>query len=245
MKFKKTVLTGLLALSLNANAGIPVTDVVGNLQMALGYIEDIAQTVGQITQIQNEVEGLFNQVEQIDNQIKQLKNLENYTWQDVEGILAAIESATNNAEAMLANSDLTEQYNEYRNAEYYSDVEKLSEVSIAAEDRWNVNAEANADVLGKKINLQHDDIQADSVDLTELQSASSGVEGDVQAIQAGNQIAALNVKQLMQVRHLLIATQEMGLQVRKEEIERRTMQEQADRRAGFRTEDTPSKNYAP
>lgn len=219
--------------SINAIAsGIPTVDIVGNLQRVLQYVEDVAQTAGQAELIANEVQSLYNQTRQIENQLKQLKNLNSYNWQDYLNIINQLDTIAKKADALaFSKANLDGEYVKYRDQAYYDANAEYYKKQKEAQSRWAANASGTTKSSAAVLSAQYADLKADSTRLNTLQAASSSVEGEVQAIQAGNQLAAFTSKQLMQVRNLMMNQQQMMIQERAQRAEREALQAAASRKA--------------
>ena len=57
----------------------------------------------------------------------------------------------------------------------------------------------------KALDQQQDTLQSDAQNLVSLQSQASGAVGQMQAIQAANQLASAQANQLLQIRSILVA----------------------------------------
>lgn len=238
---KKLILSFVVLFSsFNVNAsGIPVVDVAANVQQSLNLVESVAQTIGQASQLANEATQITNQVsqiqhqlDQIDNQIKSLTNLNSYNWQDYVNVLNQLNSAAQRTNALaFTTADLVTQYESYQDRDYYSNASILHQERLAAEARWAQNADATTESSASVLSAQYQDLVSDGTELNTLQGASSNVEGEVQAMQAGNQLQAFTSKQLMQVRGLLMNQQQMMIQDRAQRAEREALQAAASQRA--------------
>lgn len=242
---KKIIGIFLILASINATAsGIPTVDIVGNIQRVLQYVEDVAQTAGQAEQIANEVQSLYNQTQQIENQLKQLKNLNSYNWQDYLNIINQLDTIAKKADALaFSTANLDGEYAKYRDQAYYEANAEYYKKQQEAQSRWAANASGTTKSSAAVLSAQHADLKADGTRLNTLQAASSGVEGEVQAMQAGNQLAAFTSKQLMQVRNLMMNQQQMMIQERAQKAEREALQAAASRKAREIPTDTNSNGF--
>ena len=229
---KKIIGVILILASINVSAsGIPTVDVVGNLQRILQYVEDAAQTLGQFQQIEHQVNGLRNQTRQIENQLKTLKNLNSYNWQDYLNIINQLDTIAKKADALaFSTANLGGEYDKYRDQAYYEANADFYNRQQAAQTRWSANASGTIKSSAAVLSAQHNDLKADGTRLNQLQNASSGVDGEVQAMQAGNQLAAFTSKQMMQVRNLLMNQQQMDIQERAQKAEKEALQAAASRK---------------
>lgn len=223
----------LILVSINVSAsGIPTVDIIGNIQRILQYVEDFSQTAQQAEQIANEVQSLYNQTKQIENQLKSLENLSSYNWQDYLNIINQLDTVARKANALaFSTADLDGEYEKYRDQAYYESNSDYHAMQTAAQARWSANASGTTKSSAAVLSAQHNDLKADGTRLNQLQGASSSVDGEVQAIQAGNQLAAFTSKQMMQVRNLLMNQQQMMIQERAEKAERNALVTAATKKA--------------
>lgn len=242
---KKIVAIITILASINVSAtGIPVVDAIGNINRVLQYIESAAQTAGQATQIANQVQSLYNQTRQIENQLKTLSNLSSYNWQDYLNIINQLDIVAKKADALaFSTANLDGEYDKYRDQAYYEANEDFYNRQQAAQARWSANASGTTKSSAAVLSAQHNDLKADGTRLNELQNASSSVDGEVQAMQAGNQLAAFTSKQMMQVRNLLMNQQQIMIQERAQKAERDALQAAASRSASEIPTNTPSNGF--
>lgn len=243
---KKLIGIVLILASINVSAsGIPTVDIIGNIQRILQYIEDAAQTAGQATQIANEVQSLYNQTMQIENQLNALKNLDSYNWQDYLNIINQLDIVAKKADALaFSTANLDGEYEKYRDQAYYEANTDFYNLQRAAQARWSANASGTTKSSAAVLSAQHSDLKADGARLNQLQNDSSSVDGEVQAIQAGNQLSAFTSKQVMQVRNLLMNQQQMMIQERAQKAEDNALRSAASKSfLDSPGSDTPSRGF--
>lgn len=243
---KKLIGIVLILASINVSAsGIPTVDIVGNLQRILQYVENAAQTLGQFQQIAHQVNGLRNQTLQIENQLKTLKNLNSYNWQDYLNIINQLDTIAKKADALaFSTANLDSEYDKYRDQAYYEANADFYNRQQAAQTRWSANASGTTKSSAAVLSAQHNDLKADGTRLNQLQDASSSVDGEVQAMQAGNQLAAFTSKQMMQVRNLLMNQQQMMIQERAQKAEDNALRSAASKNfLDSPGTDTPSRGF--
>lgn len=224
---KKLMLVFILVLSPGVKAsGIPVVDIVGNIRGTLQLVEDLAQTIGQTTQIANQVSQLTNQLTQIQNQYNSLKNLGSYSFQDYKNILAQLDSVAQRTGALaFATSNLASEYDNYKDYKHYQGITDYSAAYDAANDRWAINSSETTKSSAGVLQQQHQSLTTDANTLANLQNASKGVSGEVQAQQAGNQLASFSAGQLMQMRQLMMNQQQYQLQERAQKAEKKALEQ--------------------
>ncbi len=59
----------------------------------------------------------------------------------------------------------------------------------------------------KALDQQQETLQSDADNLADLQTQATGAQGQMEAIQAANQLASAQTNQLLQIRSLLVAQQ--------------------------------------
>ena len=256
MKNLKTYfVVSLLAFSSFATAsGIPTVDIVGNIRGALQLAQDTinaietkVQSVQQITQIKNEIEMITNQVEQAERELRNLANLDSFRFSDVKAQLQILNNAANRAGSLtFATGMLKENYERYKNSDYYNNNAIAIDKAVFedARKRWNddqINtAKASADVLQSQSNI----LNSDAEQLSKLNDDVEDIDGAVQAQQAGNQLQSFTASQLLHLRTLLMNQQQMQIQEKAQTAEEMALQRAAfDRATQYSAPTKPAKNY--
>jgi len=225
-------------------SGIPVVDVVGNIQAVLQLVENVSQTIGQTTQIGNQVTQLQQQLTQIQNQYKSLQNLGTYNFQDYSNILSQLDVVAKRTGALaFATSNLTGEYGNYKDLQHYQGITDYSAAYDVANDRWATNGSETTKSSAAVLQQQHTSLTSDAVTLANLQNSSKGVSGEVQAVQAGNQLASFTAGQLMQVRQLMMSQQQYQLQERAQKAEEHAMSEALRKKMTTVSTKTPGGNF--
>ena len=161
------------------------TQVLNNLELALQNI--------------NTVKGLYNDAIMIKNQVESLKSIASYKgdWQNIDSILAQIESARQRAEAVYNQVQGTYQ----RAREMYPELKKsgtegqvLDSVNDMATSATEGAMEA-ADIQKKAMDQERAAVQG-------MLQKSDDAQGQTQAIQATNKLIAELIAQMQQLREL-------------------------------------------
>ena len=84
--------------------------------------------------------------------------------------------------------------------------EEMETLRNAEKDSSEARKKAN-DAVFKTIDQQQETLQSDANNLADLQSQASGAKGQMEAVQAANQLASAQTNQLLQIRSLLVAQQ--------------------------------------
>lgn len=193
-----------------AQAGIPVVDGTNLTQNIMSAIEAVAQTAKQIQEYQT-------QLQQYENQLQNTMAPAAHIWDQAQRTINDLNQATNTL-AYYQNQlgSLDAYLGKFQDVAYYrgspcfsatgcSDAERAAMEEnrrLASESQKRAN-----DALFKGLEQQQDNLEADARQLTRLQSAAQGADGQLAAIGYANQLASNQANQLLQIRSLLIAQQ--------------------------------------
>lgn len=191
-------------------AGIPVIDGTNLTQNIMSALEAVAQTAKQVQQYQT-------QLQQYENQLQNTMAPAAHIWDQAQRTINDLNQATNTL-AYYQNQlgSLDAYLGKFQDVAYYrgspcfsstgcSDAERAAMEEnrrLASESQKRAN-----DALFKGLEQQQDNLEADARQLTRLQSAAQGADGQLAAIGYANQLASNQANQLLQIRSLLIAQQ--------------------------------------
>ena len=175
-----------------AGANLPVFD-------AFSFAESVKQTFQQIKQ--NET-----QLDQYRSMLKNSKKLDSYTWDQASLTMDNLLNAINTLERYKQQSGGMDPYlARYQTVEHYQTSSCLngsgcSSAQVQALNQQQANAStaqkrAN-DAMLRGIDKQQASIKADAQHLQALQKQAQDAEGQMQAIQAANQLASAETTQL-------------------------------------------------
>ncbi len=204
---------------------IPVTDAALNSQTTLNqvmnyiiYVEELINSYNQIT----------NQLDQIQNQAKNLANMPMSAWdnaQDALSQMSNIMSEGNNISYAMqdVSAKMKQMYPGYEDFSTTSGKTYQQQYKGWTDD----NMQNLTNTMGV-LRQNNDDMQNESGLVNQLKSLSGGAQGNLQAVQAGNQIAAEQVAQLQKLRALMMAqtqaqTKYMAMQTQKEAAAEKTV----------------------
>ena len=213
IKLVKPLLLGLASFFLSSAVlaqGIPVGDVMTFTQTRISAMEAVTQTQNQINQYQT-------QLQQYQNMLQNTAQPTSYIWDQavvtINQLRAAVDtlsyykSTLGSLDAYLGKFKDTAAY---RNAPCFS-ANGCSAAELAAlRDAQQLGSESQkkaTDALFRGLDKQQDAMQADAYQLVSLQNAAQGATGQLQAIAYANQLASQQTNQLLQIRGLLIAQQ--------------------------------------
>lgn len=166
--------------------------------------ENILQAVRALQELENQVEQLTHEVDMIE---KMARDLEPLPLNVVEAILkdriARIENLIREADGQLSSAETVERNFETAYPESYGETPPRASVLLAdARARWSASRAALKQILLVEATARAGSA-ADADTLSSLVSESQAAAGNLQALQAGNQMAALTAEQLMQIEALL------------------------------------------
>jgi type IV secretion system protein TrbJ len=169
------------------------------------HAENVLQAARALQEIENQVRQITNEIAMLDNMARDLEALPDSIAGDILARLGRIDALMRRAEGIgAATSDIERVFNAAY-PEDYGDTPPTSAVLVEeARARWRQSRTAWRDSLAITAEIIAS-AREDSANLDALIASSQSAVGNLQAAQAGNQIAALHTEQLMQIESLLAA----------------------------------------
>lgn len=213
-----------------ALAGIPVADGLNLSQTTVTAIQQVAQVTKQILQYKT-------QLEQYENQLQNTATPSAYVWNDVSAIISNLISAQQTLSYYKNQAGSIDIYLEkYQNATHYEEHPCFTKKGCTAEQRIqleNSRAEgsdavkrANADVI-KSVDRQQQTLASDAQKLQKLQGQATSATGQMQALQAANQLAAAQGNQLIQIRSMLMAQNQAATTIAQQQADQKSQEDAA------------------
>src|SRR5579871_4456339 len=213
MKFKALYLASLIAFAGIPMALVPVpaqagavvgateiTQIINMVQLIASYVEQAQQTVTQINQYQSMVRNLqqmtpSNMLNQATQKLWQDQNM-NQTFMNLRKIVIGGEQISYSLSNLDTNfKKVNPGYSAYGNGFNYKQ----------AYANWSDNTMGNVKNSLAMVNAQQDDFATERDMMNELQAKSQSAGGQLEATQAGHQIALSMVGQLQKLRQLQMA----------------------------------------
>ena len=193
---------------------------VANAQFGFGgvvfdprnFAQNILTASRNLQQINNQVRSLQNEADALINDAKNLANLDFNAQAELTRLLNEIAALLDSADAISYRIEETDRIFQTTYPEEYETFNN-SEIAQNAEAQWEISRSGFHDALLMQSQIITT-VRADTTMLDHLLGASATAAGGLSATQAGNQIAALNAKQNMQIQELMAA------QFRAEALER-------------------------
>jgi P-type conjugative transfer protein TrbJ len=168
----------------------------------------------QLLEYAKQAQQLATQLQQYETQLQQYANMVTNTvalpqqmWGTVQADIMQVRSLSNAASLLSGNAGSIVTRLQSASG-YASQAANLG--NIAGQfTTWQQTIGDNVNTLGRTLALQQDQQAGNATLLTTLESHSQSAQGQMQAIQAGNELAHANAAQLQQIQATLTATAQM------------------------------------
>jgi len=184
------------ALPLTSSGGIPVIDYSNLLQNTTTALKQVAAYAQQVQQYQLQLQQYANQVRNTVAPVAQV-------WQAAQSTMNSVMGTVNMFQG--GQSQLQGYLNQFQNVNYWL---SASPNSYTYQTAGSIAQKQANDAMVKGIVAQQAQIRADAATLERLQSQASTADGQMKALYAANQLAALQQEQLLQIRALLVQEQQ-------------------------------------
>ena len=184
-------------------AGLPLTS-TGTMPVIdySNLTQNITTALHQVSAYAKQVQQYQLQLEQYANEVKNTVAPAAQLWQDAQQTMNSVMGTV----GMFQNSSALQNYlNQFQNVNYWL---SASPSSYTYQTAGSVAQKQANDALVKGIVAQQQQIQKDAATLQQLESQASSADGQMKALVAANQLAALQQEQLLQIRELLLQEQQ-------------------------------------
>jgi P-type conjugative transfer protein TrbJ len=189
-----------VSVAVPARAVLPVTD-------ELGIIQWIKQTAQQAQQLQQQAQAYATQLRQYANMVQNTVALPYQVWNTVQGDIMQVRNLSNAASLLSGNSGSMVQRLSSA-AGYASQAANIG--NIAGQfTTWQQTIGNNVDTLGRTLGLQQGQQQTNAALIERMQAQSATATGQLQVLQAGNELAGATANQLIQIQATLAATAQL------------------------------------
>lgn len=198
--------------------------------------EQIVQEGTLANQLTKQAEQVRNQLQQIAYQVRNLKTLPMNIWPQVRGELDSLTRVVSRANGLSyamqnVNGQFASEYPIYTSSTNYN--RELN--------RWNQTTSNSVAAALQNQHLQAARFASQQSALNAIEAASQSATGRMQALQAGNQISAMEVHQLQALRQMQMANSDAQMAYIKQRSEAQTQQANANQQAYDAWADTPPK----
>jgi P-type conjugative transfer protein TrbJ len=168
------------------------------------YAQNVLQAARALQQINNQITSLQNQTQMLLNQAKNLASLPYSSLQTIEQSLARTQQLLNEAQRLAYDVNQIDQAFQRLYPQGYTGATSSQQLLSDAKERWQTSLAAYQDSLrvqaGVVGNLDTTRTETDA-----LVSSSQSAVGALQAVQAGNQLVALQTRQLADLTAVIAA----------------------------------------
>jgi P-type conjugative transfer protein TrbJ len=200
MNKKVLTITALILLSAlpvrGPATGLPVFDASNLIQNTTTALKQVQAYAQQVLQYQVALEQYANMLK---NTLGIAPTLQ--LWQEAQQTMGSVMGVVN----IFKSGNLQSTLSQFQNYNYWLTPPPGASYNPAAGSALQKTANA---ALFKSLSAQTSAIQQDAANLQRLQTTASSAQGQMQAIQAASQLAALEQQQMLQIRGLLVAEQQ-------------------------------------
>ncbi|WP_321902413.1 P-type conjugative transfer protein TrbJ [Burkholderia cenocepacia] len=208
---KTAALAVMLGVVISARAqGIPVIDTTNIAQTTVSAIQNVAAVEKQIQQYET-------QLQQYQNMLQNTLAPAAWVWDQANQTINKLLAAQDVLTQFKSQAGSLDQYlSRYEDVSYYRSspcftssgcTNAQRQALLDAQASGSSSIKAANDAVLKGVDQQQQTLTADAVNLRSLQSQATSATGQMQAIQAANQLASAQANQLLQIRGLLVAQQ--------------------------------------
>ena len=164
----------------------------------------------QVQQTATQLQSYVLQAQQYLNQIENTIALPMQVYSTVQGDMSQVQALANVGSIFSGNSgSILSRLNALNGLSSYGSVLNMPSTIGNQFSLWRQTIGNNLDATGKVLQLQQSQEATDAATLNMIESHSQGAVGQVQAIQASNELASANGKQLSQIEQTQLASAQM------------------------------------
>jgi P-type conjugative transfer protein TrbJ len=187
------------------------------------HVQNIYQAVRALQEINNQIQQLTHEIEMLENMARDLENLPDSIADDILRRMRRIDELMRRAEGIgYGVEEIEREYEIIYPEDYGATAPDHRELVEDARARWRQSRTAYRESLVVTAEVVST-ARADSENLDRLIGESQSAVGNLQVLQAGNQIEALQTQQLMQIESM------MASHYRAEALERARQLAEAER----------------
>jgi P-type conjugative transfer protein TrbJ len=168
------------------------------------YAQAVLQAARALQQINNQITSLQNQTQMLLNQAKNLASLPYSSLQTIEQSLVRTQRLLSEAQRLAYDVNRIDQEFQRLYPQGYTEATSSQQLVSDARERWQNSLAAYQDVLRVQAGAVQN-LDTTRTETEALVSSSQSAVGALQAVQAGNQLVALQTKQLADLTALVAA----------------------------------------
>ena len=203
---RKPVSRVLLAACLASSTAVPIHS--SQAQIAVfdnaNFSQNLLTAARALQQINNQITGLQNQTQMLLNQARNLASLPYSSRQAIEQSMARTQQLLNQAQRLAYDINQIDQAFQRSYPQSYAGSTSSQQLLSDAQTRWQNSLAAYQDSLRVQAGVVQS-FDTTRIETDTLVSASQSAVGIMQATQAGNQLIALQTRQLLDLTALIAA----------------------------------------
>ncbi|ACB93626.1 P-type conjugative transfer protein TrbJ (plasmid) [Xylella fastidiosa subsp. fastidiosa] len=223
----------LVGISQQTQAGMPVID-ISNLE------QNIVSAVQQVAAVEKQIQQYQTQLQQYQNMLQNTAAPSAYIWDQASQVMNKLMVAQDTLSYYKKKAGSIDSYlsryqdvNYYRTSPCFTAAGCSSSQLQALQDAQANNSEALKhanDAVLKGIDQQQQTLISDAATLQKLQLQATTAQGQMQALQAANQLASAQTNQLLQIRSMLAAQATAAATRASNDADKAALMEAADQR---------------
>jgi P-type conjugative transfer protein TrbJ len=168
------------------------------------YAQNVLQAARALQQINNQVTSLQNQTQRLLNQVRNLTSLPYSSLQTIEQSISRTQQLLNQAQRIAYDINQIDQAFQHTYPQSYAGSTSSQQLIGDAQTRWQNSLAAHQDALRIQAGVVQS-LDTSRIQTNGLVSSSQSAVGILQASQAGNQLIALQTRQLVDLTALIAA----------------------------------------
>lgn len=196
------------------------------------YCTNCATQWSQMTELARQAQQIARQLQQYQLQLEQYANMVRNTtalpqemWSNVQGDIMQVRNLSNMASILSGNSG--SMLSRLTSVDAYGTVLSTPQEIDSQLTMWHQTIGNNLDTMGRTLGLQQGQEQNDALMLRTLEMHSQTANGQLEAIQAGNELAGANATQLYEIQQTLADTAQMQANQMAVHADRQAAEDQA------------------
>jgi P-type conjugative transfer protein TrbJ len=199
VRWRRALATSVLAVTL---ASSPARALI--VYDPTNYSQNLLSAARALEQIQNQITSLQNEAQMLINQAKNLTSLPTSMLSQIEGNFSEMKDLLGEADQLAYDVQAIEERFNATYRDFAAGDRSASQLASAAQQRWQQSVSAFEHSL-KAGAVAVDNIEGTQAQTSELVDASQSAVGVLQATQAGNQLMAVQAKQIADLTAMLAA----------------------------------------
>ncbi|MBU2827818.1 MULTISPECIES: P-type conjugative transfer protein TrbJ [Acidithiobacillus] len=191
----------IILISAIAFALSPAFAFAGTLTGGATFPEQIVQEVTEVQQLAQQAQQVQEQIQMVYQQAMNLKNLPTQMWSSVSGDLNNLVNIAGQAQGLsYASQNIASQF-----TQTYPAASSIGNNYGQQMQTWTTDTNGQIQSMLAQNHLQANQFASQQSALQAIQNASQSAGGRMQVLQAGNQIAGMEVNQIQQLQQEIMA----------------------------------------